>query len=311
MKRYILFFLFLVFTHFTFSQNKQVKLLVEKTNNLELDMLDLVEYAQNNITNEKELAYFFYYWIGTNIKYDHKLLQKGLTGKLTNNGFRSSQKASTVFKNKKGVCAGYANLFKWFMLDVGIEVEVIHGHIRDERNHYIELALDDNYRHAWNAIKINKKWLLIDSTWGTSNNSDVSDYYFDINPKRAIITHYPEKSRWQLLDKPLSLSEFNNSKFIKAIWFKAGFSDVPKLKKDNQYYYFVFKANKEWSVDLLFSIDNENFNNIKSIKKIDQAGFTYLRFNKSHIPKKSFFKVNIKEKEYGLTYYNDVVNFKL
>ena len=93
-----------------------------------------------------------------------------------------------VYEDRKGVCGGYANLFKWFMMEADIEVEYIIGHIRDERNHYVELS-SDKFTHAWNSIKLNGKWILIDTTWGSSYNISQSEFYFDIKPELSINTH--------------------------------------------------------------------------------------------------------------------------
>ncbi len=38
-----------------------------------------------------------------------------------------------------------------------------------------------------------------------------------------ILVHYPEGSKWQLLKEPLTLEDFNNSQFVKPIWFMIGF----------------------------------------------------------------------------------------
>ena len=51
----------------------------------------------------------------------------------------------------------------------------------------------------------------------------------NIKPEFSIITHYPENDKWQLLEKPLTLEEFNNSQFIKPIWFKIGFTEIPNF----------------------------------------------------------------------------------
>lgn len=315
-KKFVLMIFVFSFVNIGFTQNETIKSLVEKTNDLNLDMWELTEYAEKHLKDKEELARFFYYWIGSNIQYDKEVYQKIVNGTINNEKFWKSQEESEVFKNRKGVCAGYAKLFDWFMYWVDIDSEIISGHIRDERNHYIELESDDNHRHAWNAIKINEKWLLIDSTWGTSFDPKTSDYYFNIEPQRAIITHFPSDSKWQLLEKPLSLEDYNKSKFIKPIWFKVGFSDNPNLKKDNKYYYFIFKnnPNKEWIVNLLFSGDNRNFKKIKGLQKIEQEGYTYLRFYKSVIPEKAFFKLNLyKSDDETSVYlaYKDVINFKI
>ena len=313
----IIFFIFF-FVDSIISQNDSIKSLVEQTKELNLDMWDLTTIAEERIKDKEQLARFFYYWIGSNIEYDKEIFSKTVSGELSHVEFWKSQDELVVYNSRKGVCAGYAALFKWFMDWVDVETVVISGHIRDERNHYVELTNDDNFRHAWNAVNINEKWILVDTTWGTSDDVSQSDFYFDMNPEWAIITHYPEDDRWQLLNEPLTLTEFNNSKFVKPIWFFVGFSDIPRLMADNDYYYFVFKnnPNNNWSVGLKFSTDNYKFNPIPDIESIVQDGYTYYKFDKQQIPKKAFFKVKIAEfqmmeNQYSKIEYNDVINFKI
>ena len=69
--------------------------------------------------------------------------------------------------------------------------------------------------HAWNAVKINNKWYLIDSTWGAGYLNDskkfifrFTDYFFCTPPEEFIISHFPPEEKWQLLEKPVTLSEF-------------------------------------------------------------------------------------------------------
>ena len=69
--------------------------------------------------------------------------------------------------------------------------------------------------HAWNAVKINGAWYLLDSTWGAGytdeqNNFvfDFDDEYFLMPPEQFIYTHFPEDAKWQLLSTPISNNEF-------------------------------------------------------------------------------------------------------
>lgn len=319
MKRtfYITFFIFF-FINSGFSQSESIKTLIEKSNELNLDMWDLTTFAEKNIKEKEELAKFFYYWIGTNIQYDNETFLKTVNGTISHGDFWKSQEESVVYNNRKGVCAGYARLYKWFLDWVDIETVVISGHIRDLRNHYVELESDDNFRHAWNAIKLNDKWILVDTTWGTSKEQETSEYYFDIKPEFSIITHYPEDSKWQLLKEPLTLEEFNKSQFIKPIWFMIGFSEVPKLMADKEFYYFTFEdlPNNIWSVSLKMSADNLNFEPISDIQVIDQDGRTYFRFSKVQVPEKAYFRVRIVKFENDgdqlyKTEHEDVINFKI
>ena len=309
-KIHFILIILVLFSNYVISQKDSIPSLVEKANKLDITMYELVDYAKENIETDIEHARFFYQWISTNIKYDYELLNDRNNGTITNQSFFNSQKYFWVYETRKGVCAGYANLFKWFMDQVGIECSVIVGYIRDERNKYVSLALDYEFRHGWNAIKIDNKWILIDSTWGTSGDPSVSDFYFDMKPELAIITHYPEDIKWQLLEKPLNLDQFNKSKFVKPIWFFVGFSDIPQLKVDKDYYYFVYKTNpdKDWGINLMISEDNKTFNPIENLLVIDQDGFTFVRFDKTKIPAKAFYKVNLYQFDYPV--YFDVINFK-
>lgn len=312
MKNLFVIIFFLLFFSSVNSQNDSIKSLVKNTEVLNLEMWELTDYAKQNLESDADIARFFYYWIGTNIKYDYQFLNE-IQQNYSHSSYKKyqiKQHASSVYVNRKGVCAGYANLFKWFMEQSQIKVEYITGYIRDERNHYIELDNDYNFLHAWNAIKLNDKWVLVDTTWGTSYDPAQSEFYFDIKPELAINTHYPENSEWQLLEKPLSPEEFNKSKFVKPIWFFVGFSDIPQLKADEKYYYLVFKTNskKEWTIDLKISNDNLTFKPIENILSIEQDGFTYIRFDKTNIPQKAFYKVNLLQFDYPI--YFDVINFK-
>lgn len=313
---YITFFIFFLFNS-VFSQSDSIKILIEKTNELNLDMWDLTTFAEENIKDKKELARFFYYWIVTNIQYDDETLKEKDEERISLEEYSNRQDEYEVYKNKKGVCAGYSNLFKWFMNEVEIEVVTISGHIRDERNHFIALN-DKDFKHAWNAIKLNGKWILIDTTWGTSNNKETSEFYFDIKPEYLIITHYPNDSKWQLLKEPLTLEQFNNSQFVRPIWFMVGFTEIPKLMTDEEFYYFTFQdlPDNKWSVSLTMSTDNSSFEPINDIRVIEKDGRTYFQFGKTQVPKKAYFKVKIGKIEnvedgFIKTEYGDVINFKL
>jgi len=301
----------------SYSQSKSAKDLATEISIKKIELSDLVEFADENINDSIEKAKFIYYWIGLNIEFDDDLTKN--KNKISYDKFLKNysynKDPELVFERKTAVCYGYSILFQWFMVEFGIKSLVISGHIRDERNQYVELYESD-FRHAWNVIELNNRRMIIDTTWGTSNDEELSDFYFDINPERAIITHYPEVSKWQLLENPLTLQEFNESKYIKPIWYLSGFSDNPKFKQEKNHYYFVFRnnPNENWKVSLLFSVDNNKFKSIKKMKSIVQDGYTYFIFERRQLKQKVFFKVNLREYDknvgYTRTYY-DVINFKI
>lgn len=307
---------FLLFSLNSFSQQDAMATLATQLSSEDLSMNDMIDYAKRHTQTDLEKAKLFYYWIGQNIKYDHKLLERMRSKNFILDEYLYNDSPEMVFDKKLAVCRGYAVLYEWFLNEFDIFCTVVTGHIRDQRNHYIELDKDDSFRHAWNIIEIDEDWMLLDTTWGTSLDVNVSDFYFDIPPQQAIITHYPAKVQWQLLDDYLSLEEFNNSQFINPLWFMNGFNKQPSLKADQEFYYYVFETNpnKEWRVNIEVSSDNLNFAPIEDAQNIEQDGFTYVRFERNQIPKKAFFKVNLSNvNSYGESVYTieDIINFKI
>ena len=49
-----------------------------------------------------------------------------------------------------------------------------------------------------------------------------ADYYFVSDPAQLIFTHFPDDSQWQLLDRPLSLTEFEQLVTVGAEFFGLG-----------------------------------------------------------------------------------------
>ncbi|MBO0324399.1 hypothetical protein J0X14_19000, partial [Muricauda sp. CAU 1633] len=81
----------------------------------------------------------------------------------------------------------------------------------------------------------------------------------------------------------------------KPYWFQIGFEDIPVLKEDANYYYLVYKSNpdKNWSINLMYGTDNRNYQFINDTVQIEQDDFTYIRFNKSNIPAKAYYKMDL------------------
>jgi len=127
-----------------------------------------VAYIKKHSKNEQEIVRFIYMWMVKNIRYNGSL-------KLRN------CKPEMVFKNKFGVCEGYANLFKLFCDKLNIECDKVIG-----------LAKNDIAQlHAWNAVKIGDSWYIIESTWAKSG----IEFYFLANPEHIIYTHFPTWGR--------------------------------------------------------------------------------------------------------------------
>ena len=132
------------------------------------------------------------------------------------------QGASSVFSARKGVCAGYANLFKAMAKVTGDEVVVVVG---DARTDVDEIG---GGGHAWNAARIDGQWYLLDATWdaghvnGRTFTKRYTTDYFLTPPELFGVDHFPEQERWQLKARALSRGEFMRQPMLRARFFTHG-----------------------------------------------------------------------------------------
>jgi len=165
---------------------------------------NLVRYLTFGISDGLTKAKTLHDWIVLNISYD---VRAYFTRNLP------PMDASSVFARRSAVCAGYANLYAEFCRLAGLQCQVIIGVAKG----YTFVSRGEMESHAWNAVGINNRWLLVDTTWDAgyvnTQGAFVRSYgssYFFLAPSVFIYTHYPNDSRWQLLGQPVSRSRFDN-----------------------------------------------------------------------------------------------------
>ncbi len=153
--------------------------------------------------NDFEKAWAIFKWITYNISYDTKniLLKKDVASK-------------KVLKRRVTICEGYSNLFADLADLAGLRSVVIPGHSKGYGfvpGQPIKVLLN----HAWNAVKIEGSWYLLDATWGAGHLNDnkrfaksFTPHYFLTPPEEFIYDHYPEEKRQQLLARPLTMDEY-------------------------------------------------------------------------------------------------------
>ena len=132
------------------------------------------------------------------------------------------QDAETVFSQRIGVCAGYANLLTALGKAAGEEIVVVVGDARTEGG---DLTGES---HAWNAARIDDVWHLIDATWDAGSTEGRvftrkyrSDYLF-APPEVFAVTHFPDEPNWQLLAEPLTRGDFFRAPMVRAEFFAHG-----------------------------------------------------------------------------------------
>jgi hypothetical protein len=170
-------------------------------------------------------------WIALHISYDDKAY---LSGRIPEQSYTS------VLKRRRGVCDGYAGLFRTMCEIAGFECTKVRGYSRgygyeEDKKEKIET------NHAWNAVRIGEAWYLVDVTWDAGYLSDsgsfVPEYetsYLFIPPGGMVYTHFPDNRSWQLLKTPYSRKEFLDLPYLTGEYYMVFDGPPQGLKKENR-----------------------------------------------------------------------------
>ncbi len=185
----------------------------------------LAAYLIEPAKNDREKARAIFRWITENIDYNVEVFFKGGSG---------ATNSEDVLKSRKSVCYGYSDLFLSLAREAGLEAVRISGYGKGY-GYQPGKNVSGPANHAWNAVKINGSWYLMDSTWGAGYVSGdgkyvrkFDDHFFMTPPSQFIYSHFPEDAQWQLLDQPVSKQEFENWVFLEAEFFNLGLKVVQR-----------------------------------------------------------------------------------
>lgn len=185
----------------------------------------LAAYLIGPAANEREKARAIFRWICENIDYD---LGSYFTGSL------GSINSADVLKSRSSVCSGYSNLFSALAGEAGLEAVEIRGYGKGY-SYRPGGRFTGSYNHAWNAVKINGTWCLMDPTWGAGYlgadgkyHRRFDDHYFMTAPDQFIFDHLPEEESWQLLPKPLSKAQFEDLVYVESDLFNLGLEVIER-----------------------------------------------------------------------------------
>ncbi|XP_050399570.1 hillarin isoform X2 [Patella vulgata] len=175
-----------------------------------------------NITNEIEKVRVIFRWLATkNLKemnFDH--IQAG-----------SPEEVLMGLKTGKTT---YAMVFDTMCNYAGLHSKIISGYAKGADYHPGMKFQPGSNQHSWNAVYIYGTWCLIDAHWaarriiGKQAQTNVSEefhyqldeYFFLPDPHQLIYTHFPDENKWQLLEIPITLEEFENLPHMKPQFFK-------------------------------------------------------------------------------------------
>jgi transglutaminase-like putative cysteine protease len=129
------------------------------------EIVALAQQLTEGLQTDREKAYAIFHWIAKTIEYDE-------VGQKDKSYTAKSLDALTVLQSKLTVCEGYSNLYAALLRAVGIRSKVIigkaftHGRPSDVSPAQVCEKDDESrwYGHAWNAVYVDNRWILVDST---------------------------------------------------------------------------------------------------------------------------------------------------
>lgn len=230
-KKIVLIYLLLnsIFINFTFAQKiNEVDKIIAKYPKSFNTTEKLAEKIGKDFDSDAERARAIYSWIAFNIKYDYNAFLNPPRVQ----GFSYSSEAEKqrkikqlndnliqkAFNSKKAVCEGFTALYQNLAEQLGLKCEIVRG---DSKTNLRDIGRKNtSSNHAWNMVFVDKKWRLVDVTWGqgyydSSKGRMVNDFnpvYFDTDPDYFFAKHYPDSGSY--LGSRISKEDFLNGPLI-------------------------------------------------------------------------------------------------
>tara|TARA_R110001606_G_scaffold311212_1_gene458149 strand:- start:759 stop:1697 length:939 start_codon:yes stop_codon:yes gene_type:complete len=136
--------------------------------------------------------------------------------------YNEDKLVTKTIQTKKALCKGIALTFQKLCTLLKIENELIKGYMKTSENDINYIAKNKN--HAWNAVKIDEKWIFLDVTARIDNQGRYPKpnyLYFDISPEKLNLTHYPSKQKWISFFDQKTLEVFCNQPFFTTAFLES------------------------------------------------------------------------------------------
>jgi len=138
---------------------------------------------------------------------------------------KKNYSARETLRDRKGTCQGYSELFVELAQRMGVRAIEVTGYTRGSAYRPGDRVVNN---HAWNAVLIDGKWYLLDSTYGAGYYNGggykraYREHYFLTPPAEFIYTNLPELRRWQLMAEKITKKGFEGLPFYRHGYFQYG-----------------------------------------------------------------------------------------
>lgn len=220
---------------------------VELSDANKAELKSLADNLVSGCSSQMQKIEKIYDWVADNIYYDYYYLDNQTTVSTYYNSY-------LVYKNKRTVCEGYANLYETLCILEGIPCMYLIG---------------DN--HKYNAVydADNSRWLFVDTTWGSSNR-----YYR--NSSGEEIWSKGITSRLFLDLQPANIASFTNHEIMTIDYLLPNQESSAYYTLSPEYgvgwwdYNFSYWADMDWDMALT-SLRDDSCTSVVSESKV--AGF--------------------------------------
>ena len=179
---------------------------------------ELADALTCHFTDPIDRARAIFDWCAYNVTYDWLAFQSGN---------HPAQDAQTVLRTKKGVCAGYANLFQSLAERIGLQSRVVHGYGKGIGYDPAQKQVKGS-NHAWNVVRVDEEWRMIESTWGAgyiNNNQFIRAFQplqFLVDPEEFVYSHMPLDDTLQFTVHKYSWEEFFALNLLPPLFWRSG-----------------------------------------------------------------------------------------
>ena len=171
---------------------------------------------------DMEAAYMVYKWEYENLQYDcYNYNHDRDAIDFTEEG---------TYSSGVGVCDGFARLYVSLCGAMGVEAYRVVGY--SKAGDFVPGVKPKASDHAWNAIKVDGNYYVLDATWGIGSCEEddyvplLRDSYFCTKPEAFIRTHLPADNKFQLVYPTITLEEFSNMLEIGMEFYEYGMTKI-------------------------------------------------------------------------------------
>jgi Transglutaminase-like superfamily len=145
--------------------------------NIDSTLLPLAQNITLNARNDSDKVVAIYQWMFKNLDYDYQSLINERKGTPDPDSF---QQPAVAIRRKTAVCDGYSRIFRDLCLLNNVYSTVIVGYTT-----FNELTDSAQVLHAWNSVRVNNNWYLMDISW--------EDAELDFQKNKALSIPNPSK----------------------------------------------------------------------------------------------------------------------